>query len=295
MFVHVMGIYVSYAIYTYVSYAIYTYRYVITIYTYRYVRQGSVLSPYLFNVYVDKISVKLNNCRIGCKINDVIVNHLFYADDLCIFCPSSFGLQTLINVCLECGSVLDIIFQKRKCKVMVFKSGIFKHCLLPCFYLNGDILEVCNTYKYLGHVISNDGSDDLDIQRQYKSVYAKGNSLTRAFSSCSTDVKSVLFKSFCSSLYTCQLWSCYKQSTMKKLHVAYHSSLKFMLNVPRNTRNSLLFVSNKIRTLQELIRNYTYSFRTRLFECNNYFISHFVRSKDFMVSDIFLHWQKILS
>ena len=59
------------------------------------VRQGSVLSPYLFCVYVDKISKRLNSVKIGCKLKDMLINHLFYADDLCLFCPSSRGLQKL--------------------------------------------------------------------------------------------------------------------------------------------------------------------------------------------------------
>ena len=86
------------------------------------VRQGSVLSPYLFCVYVDRISSCLNVKKIGCKVKDVIINHLFYADDLCIFSPSSKGLQILLDICHKCASELDIMFNKSKCKIMVFKG-----------------------------------------------------------------------------------------------------------------------------------------------------------------------------
>ena len=74
------------------------------------VRQGSVLSPYLFCIYVDKISERLNRARIGCKVKEIIINHLFYADDLCVFSPSSRGLQTLLNICFACANELNIIF-----------------------------------------------------------------------------------------------------------------------------------------------------------------------------------------
>ena len=63
------------------------------------VKQGSVLSPYLFNVYMDNLSNMLNNCKIGCVINDRIVNHNIYADDIVVFSPSMSGLQQLVNVC----------------------------------------------------------------------------------------------------------------------------------------------------------------------------------------------------
>ena len=40
------------------------------------VRQGGVLSPYLFNVYMDGLSEMLNTCRTGCYSGFSKVNHL---------------------------------------------------------------------------------------------------------------------------------------------------------------------------------------------------------------------------
>ena len=50
------------------------------------VRQGGVLSPYLFAVYLDDLSNELNNIKAGC-IGKVLSNHLMFADDICVFCP----------------------------------------------------------------------------------------------------------------------------------------------------------------------------------------------------------------
>jgi len=52
------------------------------------VRQGGVLSPYLFAVYLDDLSSELNNIKAGCVVGDVLLNHLMSADDTCVFCPS---------------------------------------------------------------------------------------------------------------------------------------------------------------------------------------------------------------
>ena len=58
------------------------------------VRHGSILSPYLFTIYIDDLSVNLNACRVGCCVGNEIINHLTYADDLVIMAPSVAGLLT---------------------------------------------------------------------------------------------------------------------------------------------------------------------------------------------------------
>ena len=54
--------------------------------------RGGLLLPYLFNVYVDDLSVKLNSCHVGCYYSGGCMNHLMYADDLVIMSPSVAGL-----------------------------------------------------------------------------------------------------------------------------------------------------------------------------------------------------------
>ena len=52
------------------------------------VKQGGILSPWFFNVYMDDLSHILNQCGVGCMIADVSANHFIYADDMphCSFC-----------------------------------------------------------------------------------------------------------------------------------------------------------------------------------------------------------------
>ena len=63
-----------------------------------------------------------------------------------------------------------------------------------------------NKCKYLGLVLTEDLSDNDDMASQYKRIYAQGNALIRKFYMCTEGVKCTLFKSSCTSLYTCQLW-----------------------------------------------------------------------------------------
>ena len=48
------------------------------------VRQGGVLSPLLFNIYVMLISDELNKLKIRCVVGHEFLNHIFYADDYII-------------------------------------------------------------------------------------------------------------------------------------------------------------------------------------------------------------------
>ena len=59
------------------------------------VRQGGILSPMLFNIYIDGLSDILNNSVIGGSIGGIRVNPMLYADDLCVISLSSAGLQQL--------------------------------------------------------------------------------------------------------------------------------------------------------------------------------------------------------
>ena len=64
------------------------------------VRQGGILSPKLFSVYVDDLSVaSVSVTKTGYVINDKSVNHVFYADDQCIMSASPASLQKLIDIC----------------------------------------------------------------------------------------------------------------------------------------------------------------------------------------------------
>ena len=44
------------------------------------VRQGGILSPKLFPVYVDDFSDKLVKSKVGCSIDNLCMNHVMYAD-----------------------------------------------------------------------------------------------------------------------------------------------------------------------------------------------------------------------
>ena len=200
----------------------------------------------------------------------------------------------MLNICYSYGLELDITFNKSKCKIMIFKSKSYKKCISPIFRMGEVTLDECFSYKYLGHFITHDFKDNVDILRQCRSIYAKGNSLIRNFHRCSVEVKVLLFNMYCGSLYTPQLWARFTQATMRKLTVAYHGIFKKMLNLPRWASNSVTFVNCNVPTFQEVLRKNVYSFSTRIVLSENSLIKNALNDKRAGGSTLRQRWDALL-
>ena len=51
------------------------------------VRQGGVLSPVLFSIYLDELLLKLESTGVGCFWNSHYAGALAYADDIVLLAP----------------------------------------------------------------------------------------------------------------------------------------------------------------------------------------------------------------
>jgi len=56
------------------------------------VKEGGILSPLLFNIYIDDLSLTLSKSNIGCRLGGRHINHIVYVDELCILIMSSCGM-----------------------------------------------------------------------------------------------------------------------------------------------------------------------------------------------------------
>ena len=111
-----------------------------------------------------------------------------YADDIVLLSPSATGLSLLLHVCGKYGLDHDIRFNSKKSAVIIFRNSSVKDFSFPSFEMNGESIKEVPFVKYLGHVISADMKDDLDIMRQCRQLYAQGNAPARRFHMCSDTV-----------------------------------------------------------------------------------------------------------
>ena len=78
------------------------------------VRQGGILSPILFNVYMDELIHKLDVNDAGCHIGRQFTGAFCYADDLTILFPTIRWLQKILHVCDKFANEYSVEFNARK-------------------------------------------------------------------------------------------------------------------------------------------------------------------------------------
>ena len=158
---------------------------------------------------------------------DTIINHLMYADDLVLISPSATGMKELLCACEVYSLEHAIVYNSKKSTVLVCRNKAMRHAVCPSFIVNGVVIPESDKVKYLGHIICSDLSDDEDMMRQRRYLYAQGNVLSRSFHMCSINVKNTLFRTFCTPMYTCHLWWNYKAQSFHKLKVAFNKCFSY--------------------------------------------------------------------
>jgi len=222
------------------------------------VKQGGILSPYLFRVYIRDLIKAVVVSKVGCCISGCYVNLLAYADDIVILAPSWHGLQTLLAVIENVAKDIGLTFNTRKTVCMVL-NPTDRHKIVcnsfPHFKLAGSELMFVSQFKYLGHIVDNSFSDDKDICRELKCLFARTNLLIRRFSHCSRDVKIRLFKSFCICFYDIGLWLNYHAYTLNKFASAYVKCVKLFFGFHKYSSVTNMFLQLGLPSFDTIIHN----------------------------------------
>lgn len=118
------------------------------------VRQGGILSPFLFRFYIRDLIFSITSMNVGCKLCGINVNLLAYADDLVLLAPSWVALQRLLDAAEAAASKINMTFNTRKTVCMVFNPASRSKRVadsFPVFTLCNSQLVFVDQFKYLGH------------------------------------------------------------------------------------------------------------------------------------------------
>ena len=90
------------------------------------VRPGGILSPKIFALYINGLTDELSNSYAGCYINDTCINHIMFADDICLMAHIGTAMQNLLDICHNYGTANDIVFNPMKSVCIVYKPKCSK-------------------------------------------------------------------------------------------------------------------------------------------------------------------------
>ena len=171
---------------------------------------------------------------------------------------------------------------------------MLKGAHLPNVYLNGVLVEQVGSVKYLGHFLTCELNDDIDIRRQCRVLNVRGNILCRTFHMCSVPVKQKLFNAYCWSLYTPHLWWHYKKMYVTKLQITFHNILKRNIGLYKYDSTSATCAFTNTQCCQSTIRNIVFKFMCRLNKSDNEYIQALLASSVVYSSRIHSHWRRLL-
>ena len=112
------------------------------------VKQGGVLSPFLFSLFVDCVLKKLEKSKLGCFIGLQCLNSFMYADDIILLSISVTDLQLMFDICSNVFKQLDLPINISKCHCM----RVGPRANISCAKLNVETVNIdwVESTKYLG-------------------------------------------------------------------------------------------------------------------------------------------------
>ena len=137
--------------------------------THKGVRQGCVLSPILFNVFINDLPEIFDADCSPVMLGDTRISCLMFADDIVMLSESKEGLENGLKQLQGYTQDWNLSLNTKKTKIMVIQNTGKMPTINIKF--DGQTLGVVDRYKYLGTIISRTGNFKLNEN------YLKGKGL----------------------------------------------------------------------------------------------------------------------
>ena len=212
------------------------------------VRQGCILSPVLFNIFLERIMQDtLSEHSTSISVGGRSVCNLRFADDIDLMAGSNEELQDLTNRLTNSANAYGMEVSAEKSKIMVNS----RNNRTSTITMNGTPLEQVNHFKYLGATLSSDGSSTADIRIRLATATSAMAKLKKIWSSrISFTTKYRLYKSLVLSvlLYGCEAWTLLAE-TERRLEAFEYKCLRRLLQISYTERKTNDYVRETVHDL----------------------------------------------
>ena len=131
------------------------------------VKQGGVLSPQLFNFYINELISTVESLEFGCRVNGTKISILGYCDDMLTASLTINNMKTIIETCVEFGKKWLVKFNAKKSVIMNCGKKVFQDSEIE-IKMEGKVMPVMDACKYLGIIIDTTKKDDVQVIEKYK-------------------------------------------------------------------------------------------------------------------------------
>ena len=209
-------------------------------------KQGETCSPVIFSLFINELTKDiLENGKHGVQLNPDFVQILIllFADDVALISDTVVGLQTQLDVLYDSAKKLDLVVNRDKSNIVVFRNGghLSKN---EKWSFGEDLLQVVNSYKYLGVILST----RLSFTSTFEDLAAKAKkgvvAILRTLWSIGDHTPQIFFKLFDSQIqpiltYGAEIWGLSEnQETIERIHLF---AIKRFLGVHTKTPRHLVY------------------------------------------------------
>ena len=213
-------------------------------------RQGGLTSSFLFNLFYKDMIDELESHSGGCAVDNMKLNVFCYADDLLLVSTSVTGLQGLINCANMYVTKHGPKFNPGKTKCLITGKNPFVS--IPSWYLNENILQICENFDYLGVHIGNKGNN-VHVESRISSCRRAFYTLQSAgLCKRGLDVESAIyvFKSACRSILTYGCETMYlSKANRRDLDICQGKLIKCIVGLSPKYRTTPLLQALNIQTV----------------------------------------------